>query len=93
MTMARDWNELGATTYEGWCLDRIATALEVMALGPQAQPAAETPLPDDFPALGKLIAAGIRTAEGLPKNPRTLEMLGLTPLEANRVLSYARTVL
>lgn len=92
----RDWARLGATTYEGWCLDRIATALEVLALWQQPKPEPAkpgTPLPEDFPARERLAEAGIVHLEALPRKGEKLAALGLNGLEINRVLSYVKTVL
>lgn len=95
----RDWATLGPTTFEGWCLDRIATALEVLALGAQPaqeeQPAAKpgTPLPEDFPGREKLAEAGVIYVEALPRKGEKLAALGLSALEINRVMSYVKTVL
>lgn len=95
---ARDWATLGPTTYEGWCLDRIATALEVLALGQQPaqeeKPAAEpgTPLPEDFPGRERLAEAGIVYLEALPRKGEKLAALGLNGLEINRALSYVKAV-
>lgn len=94
----RDWAKLGPTTFEGWCLDRIATALEVMALGARPQqerPADEpgTPLPEDFPGRERLAEAGIIYLEALPRKGERLAALGLNALEINRALSYVKSVL
>lgn len=97
---ARDWATLGPTTYEGWCLDRIATALELLVMAQQmarseSQPADEpgTPLPEDFPARERLAEAGIVHLEALPRKGEKLAALGLNGLEINRALSYVKTVL
>lgn len=85
-------------SYADWCLDRIATALEVIAsvasLGVLArqQPAAEpgTPLPEEFPGREALEEAGVIYLEGLPRKGPELERLGLDGLTVGRVLTWLK---
>ncbi|MCS7069090.1 MAG: hypothetical protein N2313_04535 [Meiothermus ruber] len=44
-----------------------------------------TPLPEDFPARAKLLAAGLHTLEDVRANLETLRNLGLTRKEAEAV--------
>ena len=83
------------TTYADWCLDRIATALEVIALsrvtvGKEPEAAAETPLPEDMPGREALIAAGIASMEKLPRKGAELEKLGLDGFTVSRILTWLK---
>lgn len=81
--------------YADWCLDRIATALEVIALsrataGKDPEGAAETPLPEDLPGREALAAAGVIYLEALPRKGPELEKLGLDGLTVSRVLTWLK---
>lgn len=90
--MGHEWKGQRPTTYADYCLDRIATALEVWVMGLQTakqEPAAEpgTPLPEDFPGLIELHEAGIVYLERLPRKGSELAGLGLDAPTINRILT------
>ena len=85
------------TTYADWCLDRIATALEVVAsleVLARQQPAVAvdegTLLPDDLPGREALAAAGIGVMEKLPRKAAALEALGLDSGTIGRLLTWLK---
>lgn len=82
-------------SYADWCLDRIATALEVLVMAQQMarqEPAgaAETALPDDMPGRATLVAAGVSSMEKLPRKGPELEKLGLDGQTVSRVLTWLK---